>query len=148
MYIEHKSYIYHNFREGPLKIKTNSKIGSDDHVCIGFKNDPQEYAGLHICITFSTKVYIVTMHMESKCNMDFKSVNTVSQTQDRNWEVHKTASSFKVTGNDIEPVELEFAEINCGEIAKRKNFGWHYSQINLGGISSAFYSTEKPGQYP
>ena len=98
---------------------------------------------LNMCIYFGDQVLIVTYQGEGKCEQDMIPVQTLTQTLDRTWRIYKTPTSYQISGNDIEPVDLKFDYFHCGEIAKTTNFGWLKSRTDLVGLTTAFYFIDK-----
>jgi hypothetical protein len=107
------------------------------------KDGAMETISLNLCIYFGDQVLIVTHQGEGKCEQDMIPVQTLSQTLDRTWRIYKTPTSYQISGNDIEPVDLKFEYLHCGEIAKTTNFGWLKSQTDLPGLAAAFYFIDK-----
>jgi hypothetical protein len=134
------SFVHHNLKETPLHLRTNSRLGSEDRICINTRKDFESLQSpLRLCINFKNIIYIGISHDHDQCKSNVIPVTTYAATQDRTWTITKTAISYQITGNDIEPLELTFNSLHCGKIAKTMNFGWLQFRISLEGVSTAHY---------
>jgi hypothetical protein len=132
--------VHHNLNETPLKLRTNSKLGSNDYVCIGMRNNVVANPQLYLYIQFYSKIYIRISYSDMNlCERNDIAITTLSLTQDRTWTITKTQISYQITGNDIEPLELTFNSLHCGKIAKTMNFGWLRFFIKLKGVSTVYH---------
>ena len=105
------------------------------------REDVREKSGLYLCIYFSDIILIISSDGNEKCDWEVWQVNTLSKSEDRIWEIYKSQTSFKITGDDIEPLDLKF-HLFCGELAYTTNFGWLNFEFELGIPSTAFYFVE------
>jgi hypothetical protein len=137
--VDNEAYVYQNLNNTSLQLKTNSKLGSHDYVCIAFRKDTSLYSRLHLCIRFYSQIYISIQHSANQCYQNYVPVTTFSRTQDRTWKIKKTPTSYRITGNDIEPLELTFNSLHCGKIARTMNFGWLRFYTRLSNVSAAYH---------
>jgi hypothetical protein len=132
--------VYHNLNDTPLQLRTNSKLGSKDYVSISMRKDTLGFPRLYLSIRYYSKIYIRIRSSDKKCNQNLVPVTTLSVTEDRIWSIIKTPTSYRITGNDIEPLELTFNSLHCGKMAKTMNFSWLGFHTRLSSMSTAYYS--------
>ena len=82
-------------------------------------------------------------HSHDQCKVDWVKVRSLSLTRDRTWTITKTPTSYRITGNDIKPLEITFDSLeHCRKMAKTMNFGWLYFVVQLNGVSTAYHFIE------
>ena len=145
--MNNEEYFYHNLRDMPLKLRTSSKIGSGDLVCFAMREDANSLNGqIGICIEFGGKISIKILVPDPRCKPNTILLQTQSKTDDRMWSILKTSTSFQISGDDFKELNIPFAELDCGSMAKSTNFGWLESITRLGDFSTAFYFVENKGK--
>ena len=122
--IVNDAYAYHNLRNTPIQIKTNSRIGSREEICIALRNNVIQSPALKLCINFDSEVIVYVAQPDHQCQIDEVKVTFNSNTDDRIWKIHKTLTSYRISGNVIDSFDMNFKESHCGEIAKTLDFGW------------------------
>jgi hypothetical protein len=147
-YAEDMDMWHHNLQVRPLQIRTNSRIGSGDLVCIYMFSDVTGAQRLYLCIHFDSQIFISIWHSQNfdECKWDVIPVQNVSLSQNRTWTVTKTPISYRITGDDIEPLDLTCKFLQSGEIAKSINFGWLEWHIKSESRSSVHYLTQNKGK--
>ena len=81
---------------------------------------------LGLCIFFGDEIVIFIRHEDNKCNSNYFAIQrlTNTATDDRMWGIMKTPTSFQISGDDFEQLNIDFVDLDCGSIAESSNFGW------------------------
>ena len=107
------------------------------------KENVRDPTGLYLCIDFYYQIFISTSDNDDWCNWKSWRVETLSKTKsdEKTWAIYKTQTSFQITGDEIEPLDLKF-HLFCGDLAKTTNFGWLMFDVELETHSAASYFVE------
>lgn len=132
-------FVFHNLKEKPLQLRTSSKIGTEDTVCIAIEEDVMSSSPLLLCIYFGDEIFIQTSHSAGFCDSNYFAIGQLSNTDDRIWSISKTSTSFLIRSDDIYSLNIDFDDLGCGSIAKSRNFGWLKFVTYLEDPSTAYY---------
>ena len=146
-FMKSNEYFFHNLREKPLQLRTSSEIGTEEAVCIALEEDSMSQSPLLLCIYFGDELLIYTRHWDNLCDSNYFAIQQQSNTDDRMWVILKTPTSFQISGDDFEQLNIDFVDLDCGSIAESSNFGWLKFLTNLEDPSTAYYLEYKGKHY-
>ena len=107
-------------------------------------------SALGLCIYFGDEIVVFTRHEDEQCQSNYFAIQRLSNiaTDDRMWGIKKTPTSFQISGDDFEQLNIDFVGLDCGSIAESSNFGWLQLITHYEHISTTFYLEDRSKYYP
>ena len=98
-------YIDYDIEDNPLQIMTDSVVGSEDLLRVGFYTQDDSYCG-DMCVKFTNP----PQYWVGSCNNDMEITFTAPEGQVRTWTITKTETSVVLACNGVEIVNYLFSE--------------------------------------
>ena len=135
--------IPYDLENSPLKIKTDSAIGSGHLVRVIFRRPAGQYAGVIILLR-STPWYNL-----NDCQRSYTEIPTsLPEDHNRIWKITKTSDPLGILihCNDKEILNFQFSDTTCTERSWRSQWGQEMKRINFYGDTASDYYYHLPGK--